>query len=133
MSNTENDEIKIKLIVLGNAGVGKTSIIINFFGGEFQEEILPSTSPQYEEKQLNINDKKVKVRIWDTAGQESYSAITRNHYKGTNIVIFIYDITKKESFERIKNYWYKEFKEECGDIKGKKIYLIIFSNWNFWK
>ena len=126
MSNTENDEIKIKLIVLGNAGVGKTSIIINFFGGEFQEEIVSTTSPQYEEKQLNINNKNVKVRIWDTAGQENYSAITRSHYKGTNIVIFVYDVTKKESFERIKNFWYKEVKEECGDIKGKKNIFIYF-------
>ena len=133
MSNTENDEIKIKLIVLGNAGVGKTSIIINFFGGEFQEEIVSTTSPQYEEKQLNINNKNVKVKIWDTVCQENYSAITRSHYKGTDIVIFVYDVTKKESFERIKNFWYEEVKKECGDIKGKKIYLFIFSNWNFWK
>ena len=132
MANKGNEEIKIKLIVLGNAGVGKTSIIISFFGGEFQEEIVSTTSMQFEEKLLTINNRNVKVRIWDTAGQENYYAITRNQYRGTDIVIFVYDVTQKESFEKIKNFWYKQVKEECGDIKGKKLFNY-FSNWNFWK
>ena len=125
MSNNKNDEIKIKLILLGDSEVGKTSIIKNFFNVGFDEEMVSTTSSGYEEKQYTIKGKTIKVRVWDTAGQERFNSITQSIYKGTDIVIFVYDMTNKESFERIKSHWYKQFIEICGEIKSKNIYLLI--------
>ena len=125
MSNKQNDEIKIKLILLGDSEVGKTSIIKNFFNVGFDEEMVSTTASQYEEKKYTIKDKTIKVRVWDTAGQERFNSITQSIYKGTDIVIFVYDMTNKESFERIKSHWYNQFIEICGEIKSKNIYLLI--------
>ena len=68
--------------------------------------MISTTSSQYEEKQYIIKGKTINVRVWDTTGQERFNAITQSIYKRIDIVIFVYDMTKKESFETIKNYLY---------------------------
>ena len=73
---------------------------------------------------MEINKKIYRIQIWDTAGQERFHSITKNIYRNTNGVIFIYDITKKETFDNIKN-WILDLQSASADIKG-----IILGNKN---
>ncbi len=109
-------ENQCKVILVGESSVGKTSIIQRYYKNEFDEVILSTTNDFFVEKPLDINGKKVTLEIWDTAGQERYRTIVRKFFKETKVAILVYDITKETSFNELKNYWYKEIKEQCSDI-----------------
>ena len=102
----------IKVVLLGEAGVGKTSIIQQFTTHKFDPDILSSISSQYTAKTIDFLDLNaaVKFDIWDTAGQEKYRALAKIFYKDAKIIIFVYDITSQKSFEGIKNYWLEQVK-----------------------
>ena len=76
---------------------------------------------------MDFNDygKKIQFQIWDTAGQEKYRGLTKIFYKDAKIVILVYDITKKQSFDEIKKYWYNQIKDNSSEEISKKIYYII--------
>ena len=98
----------IKVVLVGEAGVGKTSIINRFTKEQFNEEEMSSLNAQFISKTINVDDKSIKFDIWDTAGQEKFRAITKLFYKDTQVICLVYEITNKNSFEEIKKYWYKE-------------------------
>ena len=102
----------IKVVLLGEAGVGKTSIIQQFTTHKFDPDILSSISSQYTAKTIDFIDLNaaVKFDLWDTAGQEKYRALAKIFYKDAKIIIFVYDITNKKSFEGIKKYWFEQVK-----------------------
>ena len=101
-----------KIILVGSAGVGKTSIIYNYtHNGKFEENPLSTISNSYTTKIININGKNIELQIWDTAGQEVYRSLTNIFYGRTNAVIFVYDTTRKSTFDEIKEYWYDNFLE----------------------
>ena len=109
---TENeDEIfeNIKISLLGNSGVGKTCIIKRY-SEDIYEENNKSNCASYSQKLLKINDKEIQLDIWDTAGQEKYRSMGRSFYKGSNIVLLVYDITCLESFNDLKEIWYNDLK-----------------------
>ena len=110
--NDENDKdlLTIKTVLIGDSGVGKTSIINQFTKNEFDSEIEASISSQYNSKIINIKEieKEIKFDIWDTAGQEIYRSLAKIFYKDSKIIILVYDITNKKSFDGIKQYWYKQ-------------------------
>ena len=97
-----------KVVLLGESGVGKTSIINRFINDTFDPNSVTSLGASFISKPLHIIDKKksLKLDIWDTAGQEKYRSLAKIFYKDAKIIIFVYDITNKRSFEQIKNYWY---------------------------
>ena len=97
-------EKQIKAILLGNSGVGKTNLINTCTGFNFEEDYESTSCCSYRQKILEINDKKYIINLWDTAGQELYRAVTKIFIKGSHLVIFVYDITNKESFESL-NEW----------------------------
>ena len=105
-----------KVILLGESSVGKTSLIQRYLKDEFNDVIISTVSECYLEKQIDINGTIINLQIWDTAGEERYRTLIRNYYNGTNAAIFVYDISKKTTFDELKNYWYKEIKENCPDI-----------------
>ena len=102
------NEKEIKAILLGNSGVGKTNLINTCAGFDFDEDHETTSCCSYRQKILEINDKKYIINLWDTAGQELYRAITKIFIKGSHIVIFVYDITNKKSFESL-NEWISIF------------------------
>ena len=111
--NTEEEEIDstehYKIVLIGEAGVGKTSIISQFIEQIFQEDLQASTGGTFSSKSLILdNGKTIKLDIWDTAGQEKYRSLTNLFYKDSNAAILAYDICRVESFEEIKNYWVKQ-------------------------
>ena len=101
-----------KIVLLGESGVGKTCIISQFVNQTFQEDVESSSSGTFSSKTLIYNNNQVlKLEIWDTAGQEKYRSIASMFYKEADVAILVYDITRKESFEQIKQYWLNQIKE----------------------
>ena len=104
----------IKIVVVGESGVGKTSLITQFIDNFFDEEIQATTGASFSAKTLSFdNGKSVKIQIWDTAGQERYRSLTKIFFKNSAAVAFIYDITNQSTFEEIKNYWFTQIRESA--------------------
>ncbi len=123
MSNEKSMSNAIKLILVGDSGTGKTNLISVASGLEFNSGVLTTTSCSYIQKIIKRNKKEYKINLWDTIGQEKYRALTKIFVKDSNIVIFVYDITKRESFESLK-YW----KKIVDDILGKEIISAVVGN-----
>ena len=94
----------LKVILLGDAMVGKSSIISILCKGIFDETLGPTISIEYFNYLIKINDYIIRMQIWDTAGQEKFNAIIKNYYQNTDIGIYVYSIDNLKSFERIKDW-----------------------------
>ena len=110
-----------KAILLGESGVGKTSLINIAGGGKFNPSEVPSITSNFIKKYIEIDSKKYLINIWDTAGQEKYKQLAKLFFHGSDIVILVYDISSKETFNSL-DFWYKETKE---NINNKFIYGIV--------
>jgi len=121
MSKDDDDtpDNEIKLILLGNSGVGKTNIINIVTGGKFNEDEKTTSSASFSVKNMVIEKKEYTINLWDTIGQEQFRQLTKIFYNNSKIVIFVYDITCKSSFDDL-NYWTKDVEEQIGKniIKG---------------
>ena len=111
MENNSNNnpltEIRLKLLILGDSAVGKTSMLLKYTDNFFPESHLATIGIEFKTKEIKFNDYLVHLKIWDTAGQERFRAITKSYFRGSNGVIFMYDITKKETFKNVKD-WIKD-------------------------
>ena len=121
MSKCEKD---VKVVLIGESGVGKTSIIKQFTKHVFDEEMESSISSQFSSKIINIPDinKSIRFDLWDTAGQEKFRSLARIFYKDAEVVVFVFDITIKTSFEALQEYWYEKVKSTC---KEETIYVLV--------
>ena len=118
-----SNNIQCKIVILGESGVGKTCIINNFLGLKFVDEFISTFAAEQQNKKITVDDKIVTINFWDTAGQENFRSIAKLFYKGADIIILVYDITSKKSFEEIKNYWYDEVINNTKDLSGKISFL----------
>ena len=100
----------VKVALLGSPGVGKTCIIKKYTEDKFNENTLSSKGVSYSQKVLEIDNKKVFLELWDTAGQEKYRSLGRYFYKDAYIVCLVYDITNLQSFKDLEEIWYKDLK-----------------------
>jgi small GTP-binding protein len=100
----------VKVVLLGESGVGKTSIISQFTSNKFNPRCATSVSAQFISKVIEFPDyqKTIKFDIWDTVGQEKYRSLAKIFYKDAKIIIFVYDITTEFSFNALKDFWHKE-------------------------
>ena len=115
MADDEDDEgaQTCKVVLLGESGVGKTCIIARFINNTFEDNLISTTGASYAGKTMTFDEyggKSIKFEIWDTAGQEKYRALAKVFYKTAAVCILVYDITRKTSFEELKNYWVNEVK-----------------------
>ena len=115
------DYEEIKVILLGDTGVGKTNLISTSIGNSFMDEKNPTISASYILKKFEIKGKKYALNLWDTAGQEKYLRVTKLFFKGSGIVILVYDITNSKSFESMKQ-WYQMSKDI---INNEHIYAVV--------
>ena len=123
----EGNAKSVKAVLLGESGVGKTCIIARFINNTFENNIMSTTGASYAGKTVAFDEfggKCIKFEIWDTAGQEKYRALTKIFYKDAGVAILVYDITRRESFEEIKSYWYHQIK----DCAPSNIVLGIAAN-----
>lgn len=95
----------VKLVIIGDSGVGKSSLTIKYATNEkFNPNSTSTIGIDFKLKQVMYNDIKYKIQIWDTAGQERYKTITNNYYRMSEGIIFTYSITSKKSFQNVKNW-----------------------------
>jgi small GTP-binding protein len=121
--NNIEEEEEIKVILVGEMGTGKTSLINTAIGLNFQEKLASTTTNSIMNKTMKINGKSYSVNLWDTIGQEKYRSLTKIFLKGSKIVIFVYDITNLQSFKEL-NYWFDCTKE----IINEKVVMGIVGN-----
>ena len=120
------DEETLKIVLVGESSVGKTSIITQFIEKTFQDKLQSTVGGTFNSKVIRCEDlnKSLKLDIWDTAGQERYRSVTKMFYKDADVAILVYDITNKKSFEELKNYWVNQVL----DSSLKKTLLCIIAN-----
>ena len=126
MSDNAGDEIKV--ILVGESGTGKTSLINATMGLKFQEHLETTASNNFSSKKITINNKEYVLNLWDTIGQEKFRSLTKIFIKDSKIVLLVYDITVLKTFKEL-DYWYKIIHDILGDepvvgICGNKQDLI---------
>lgn len=119
----EHEDYSVKIVIVGDSGVGKSNILSRFVQNEFSNDCRATVGVELSTKSYSINGKIIKLHLWDTAGQERFKSITSAYYKGAKGAMIVYDITNKESFSHLDK-WLKEINE----LGGKGINVIICGN-----
>mmetsp|Transcript_21990 Transcript_21990/g.55202 ORF Transcript_21990/g.55202 Transcript_21990/m.55202 type:complete len:241 (-) Transcript_21990:409-1131(-) len=105
-----------KIVLLGDSGVGKTSIALRYSEGFFSNHINPTIGASFLTKRIVVEDVKIKLQIWDTAGQERFRSLAPMYYRGACAAIIVYDVSYRASYEKVKG-WTQELKDNLeGDI-----------------
>ncbi|KYQ92203.1 hypothetical protein DLAC_11678 [Tieghemostelium lacteum] len=123
VSEHNREEILYKIILVGDSGVGKSSILVRFTDNTFQPHFSPTLGVDFNVKTINSKEtgQTIKLQLWDTAGQERFKSITQTFYRGSHGVILVYDVTYPKSFERCKS-WVEEINSNTQD--GMIIILV---------
>ena len=102
----EEDPIltNLKILIIGESGVGKSSILLRFTDDAFDPEISATIGVDFKVKVITVDGNKVKLAIWDTAGQERFRTLTPSYYRGGQGAILVYDVTNRESFQKIEDW-----------------------------
>ena len=108
-STLDDFDIKLKIMVLGESMVGKTSLITRYTNDKFGGRYLCTVGIDFQKKKIEKDGKKVLLQIWDTAGQERFRNVTKNYFQASQGFILAYDLNNKESFEKVQ-YWVEEIK-----------------------
>ena len=120
----ENGEDTMKVITLGESGVGKTSIIRRYIHNIFDENNLSTIGLNFSFKQVKLkNGKSINIKLIDTAGQEKYKALAKSYFKNVDAVLFVFALNNKDSFDSMKN-WINLFNENHNGKEGIPMYLI---------
>merc|ERR1712226_551988 len=101
-----------KLLIIGDAGVGKSSLLLRFADNTFTSAYINTIGVDFKIRTVTVEDKVIKLQIWDTAGQERFRTITATYYRGTHGVIVVYDVTDRDSFENVRR-WMTEIDNNC--------------------
>ena len=120
-SSDITEEYKLKVVVVGDSGVGKTNLIKRFVSDEFSLDSKATVGVEFISKSYIINKKVFKIEIWDTAGQERYKAITSAYYKGAKGCLIVYDTTSQTTFNNIDK-WVSEIREKA--LTNIKIMIV---------
>ena len=109
-------DLEVKLSFIGESAVGKTSLINQYIKQKFSSSYILTIGADQVSRIVTLkNGKKIKLNIWDTAGQERFRSVNAIFLKGSNMIIMVYDITNKESFEEMKNFWYKNINDNTSN------------------
>ena len=108
----EKKAIPCKVVLIGESGVGKTSIISRYMTDKFSATLGSTPGANFTTKTIFLKDENqsIKFEIWDTAGQEKFRSLAKVFYKNAAICILVYDITKKQTFEELQKFWIEEIK-----------------------
>ena len=112
-----------KYIIIGDAAVGKSNLLLRYAHGQFKDEYQLTIGVEFGAKNISINDKIYRIQIWDTAGQENFRSITRAYYKNSVCALVVYDITNRDSFNNISNWV-----EDCKNQSPKTIFMVLVGN-----
>lgn len=104
-------EMILKIVVLGDSGVGKTSMLQRLTEGSYMDSQPSTVGVDFKSFNLEINARTIPVTLWDTAGQERFRAVTQSYYRGMNVAILVYDVSNSESFSRLA-FWMQECQKQ---------------------
>ena len=116
MNSEQEPQIVLKLLLLGDSSVGKTSILLKYISNKFDESSISTVGVDYMDKIIDYNKFKIKLQIWDTSGEEKFRTITKNFYRNADGLLVVFDLTKKESYDHIRS-WINEAKENNDKLK----------------
>lgn len=111
----EDFEVAIKVVIVGNGAVGKSSMIQKYCKGIFTAEYKKTIGVDFLEKRICVNGEDVRLMLWDTAGQEEFDCITRAYYRGAQACVLAFSCVDRESFKQVAR-WKKKVEDECGSI-----------------
>jgi len=115
---------QFKLLLIGDSGVGKSSILLRFTDDLF-EEMSPTIGVDFKVKLMTVHRTKVKLTIWDTAGQERFRTLTAAYYRGAHGVILAYDVSRRETYENLRDIWLREVEMYC---TGDSVVKMLVAN-----
>ena len=118
------EEKRIKIVLIGESGVGKTNLISVAMGNPFQKDVEPTISSSYYEGNIIVNNKQYNYSLWDTAGQEAYRSLNKMFINGSKIVLVVFAINSRESYKEV-DFWVNYAKETLGQ---KKYLLALVGN-----
>ncbi|KAF8985835.1 hypothetical protein BGZ46_001386 [Entomortierella lignicola] len=126
--------VQVKLVLLGEAAVGKSSLVLRFVNDEFQENKEPTIGAAFLTQKCRLEDKVIKFEIWDTAGQERFHSLAPMYYRNAQAAVVVYDVTKASSLEKAKS-WVKELQRQANPniviaLTGNKVDLVSTGNKN---
>ena len=116
-------DVKYKIMVLGESKVDKTQLIKRYTKDQFGGVYLTTVGMDFQDKIIEIEDKKVRLQIWDTAGQERFRNVTKSYFQSSQGLVLVYDITDRESFEKL-NFWVDNIKNNAPE----NVKLILVGN-----
>ena len=119
----EYAEMIFKIVIIGDLTSGKTNILTQYISHKFVQDSQPTIGVEMFNKEFEINQDKVSVQIWDTAGQEKYSTLTSSYYKGAKGALVVYDITQESTFLKAE-----QFVKELREKSDKDVYIILVGN-----
>ena len=122
-SSAINFNYLFKYIIIGDAAVGKSNILLRYVHGQFKDEYQLTIGVEFGAKNIEINNKIYRIQIWDTAGQENFRSITRAYYKNSVCALVVYDITNKDSFKNVSTWI-----QDCKNQSPKTIFMVLVAN-----
>ncbi|EFA07061.1 ras-related protein Rab-23 [Tribolium castaneum] len=111
----EELEVALKVVIVGNGGVGKSSMIQRYCKGTFTKDYKKTIGVDFLERQIEVDGEEVRLMLWDTAGQEEFDAITKAYYRGAQACVLAFSTTDRDSFEAAHS-WKLKVENECGEI-----------------
>ncbi|XP_002732916.1 ras-related protein Rab-23-like [Saccoglossus kowalevskii] len=111
----EEIEVAIKVVVVGNGAVGKSSMIQRYCKGIFTKDYKKTIGVDFLERQIEISGEEVRLMLWDTAGQEEFDAITKSYYRGAQACVLAFSTVDRASFDAVES-WKKKVEDEVGNI-----------------
>lgn len=114
---------KVKILLLGDSGVGKSSLIMRWTLDTFSATLVGTVGVNFKSKRVHVNGEPIQVQVWDTAGQEQFHKITTSYYRGANAIIVVFDVTDPKSLQNTE-YWIKNIKAHASDT----VHVILVGN-----
>ena len=118
-----NFDYLLKYIIIGDAAVGKSNLLLRYTHGQFKPEYQLTIGVEFGAKNIQINNKIFRIQIWDTAGQENFRSITRAYYKNSVCALVVYDISSRDSFNNVSTWV-----EDCKNQSPKTIFMALVGN-----
>eukprot|EP01083_Nonionella_stella_P002192 6316_1 len=122
-----NKKVLVKIIIIGESGVGKTALLHQYVTGKFIQEHKSTIGADFHTSELNIDQKTITLQIWDTAGQERFQSLGNAFYRGADACILVYDITEAKSFEQIED-WKQKFINQAGIDAPREYPFLLLAN-----
>ncbi|KAF9452624.1 ras-domain-containing protein [Macrolepiota fuliginosa MF-IS2] len=127
-SGSQDKSVQVKLVLLGEAAVGKSSVVLRFVSNEFQPNKEPTIGAAFLTQKCRLEDRILRYEIWDTAGQERFHSLAPMYYRNAQAAVVVYDVTKASSLEKAKS-WVKELQRQANPniviaLAGNKVDLV---------